>query len=127
MRKGRPKEENWCAQVTRGWCPRGAWNPGLAVRPPPSDIPRGVRAVEGLVAALQPSAGLGERTWGLFTHSFSVEARSLGSSPLFAPCLARFLLGSDPGSEEGDGKNRLPCDLQVVTVHRSPSKHPTSF
>lgn len=50
------------------------------------------------------------------TYSFSVKVQGQRSSPMFVLCLAHFLFGIDPGSEEGEGKNRLSCDPQVVTV-----------
>lgn len=50
------------------------------------------------------------------TYNFSVKVQDLRSSPMFVLCLAYFLFGTDPGSEEGEGKNRLSCDPQVVTV-----------
>lgn len=46
----------------------------------------------------------------------NVKVQSLGLLPLFVLCLAHFLFGTDPGLEEGEGKNRLPGKLKVVTV-----------
>lgn len=46
----------------------------------------------------------------------NVKVQSLGWIPLFVLCLAHFLFGTDPGSEEGEEKNRLPGKLKVVTV-----------
>lgn len=40
--------------------------------------------LEGLVASLLPSAGLDERSWGLFTQDFQVQ--------VFVLCLAHFSL-----------------------------------
>lgn len=50
------------------------------------------------------------------TDSFSVKVQGQRSRPMFVLCLAHFPFGTDPGSEEGEGKMRLSCDPQVVTV-----------
>ena len=41
---------------------------------------------------------------------------------MFVLCLAYFLVGTDPGSEEGESENRLPCDRRWLLFDRYWSK-----
>lgn len=58
----------------------------------------------------------GREALGTVHMKRNVKVQSLGLIPLFVFCLAHFLFGTDSGSEEGEGKNRLPGKLKVVTV-----------
>lgn len=58
----------------------------------------------------------GREVLGIVHMKRNVKVQSLGLIPLFVLCLAHFLFGIDPGSEESEGKNRLPGKLKVVTV-----------
>lgn len=69
---------------TCGCCPAWAQNPALLPVQQPHHTTHVVWELEGLVASLLPSAGLDERSWGLFTQDFQVQ--------VFVLCLAHFSL-----------------------------------